>query len=82
MMGQARCDAGAPIPSGLESSSGTLPSACAPPAWPAFLPFVHCWSWCRGRPCAPSVAPGDSDSGLLRHPGCAALRTPRHQDQQ
>ena len=30
MMGQARCDAGALIPSGLESSSCTLPSACAP----------------------------------------------------
>jgi len=39
MMGQARCDAGALIPSGLESSSGTLPSTCAPPAWPTSFPY-------------------------------------------
>ncbi len=30
MVGQARCDTGALTPSGLESSSGTLTSACAP----------------------------------------------------
>ena len=56
MMGQARRDAGALTPSGLESSSGTFPSTCAPPAWPAFFPLRSTSCRCRVRAVRDSFA--------------------------
>ena len=44
MMGQARCDAGALIPPGLEGSNGTFTLACASLAWPAFF-LVSFYFW-------------------------------------